>query len=251
MLTLPDVIVPILSPFAMLFTNPTWQKAQLLLVGAILTTGQRTVAAALRVMGRSDQDDYARYHEVLNRAVWSPREASPHPALAAAPEHLDHGDGPLGLRHRRNPGTAPRRQDPGPGASTGTRCAPVATSWSKPAGLRWVSLMWLGQVPLGRTLLGPAGAHGAGTIVPLLSAAGTPAQEDHRLGSADGHAVAPLATPSTHRAGGGQRLRRAGFAPLLPVPARSRSPSSPDCAWTRPRMRQRRPASQVKTADRR
>ena len=57
----------------MLFTNPTWQKAQLLLVGAILTTGQRTVAAALRVMGRSDQREYARYHEVLNRAVWSSR----------------------------------------------------------------------------------------------------------------------------------------------------------------------------------
>ena len=55
MLTLPDVIVPILSPFATLFTNPTWQKAQLLLVGAILTPGQRTVAAALRVMGRSNQ----------------------------------------------------------------------------------------------------------------------------------------------------------------------------------------------------
>ena len=76
MLTLPDAIVSILAPFATVFTNPTWRKAQLLLVGAILTTGQRTVAAALRVMGRSDQDDYARYHEVLNRAVWSPREAA-------------------------------------------------------------------------------------------------------------------------------------------------------------------------------
>ena len=54
-LTLPDAIVPILVPFATLFTNPTWQKAQMLLGGAILTPGQRTVAAALRVMGRSDQ----------------------------------------------------------------------------------------------------------------------------------------------------------------------------------------------------
>ena len=27
-------------------------------------------------MGRSDRDDYARYHEVLNRAVWSPREVA-------------------------------------------------------------------------------------------------------------------------------------------------------------------------------
>ncbi len=31
MLTLPDAIVPILAPFATLFTNPTWQKAQLLI----------------------------------------------------------------------------------------------------------------------------------------------------------------------------------------------------------------------------
>ena len=30
------------------------------MVGAILTPGQRTLAAALRVMGRSDQRDYAR-----------------------------------------------------------------------------------------------------------------------------------------------------------------------------------------------
>ena len=45
MLTLPDAIVPILAPFATLFTHPTWRKAQILLVGAILATGQRTVAA--------------------------------------------------------------------------------------------------------------------------------------------------------------------------------------------------------------
>ena len=48
MLTLPNAIVSILIPFATLFTNPTWRKAQVLLVGAILTPGQRTVAAALR-----------------------------------------------------------------------------------------------------------------------------------------------------------------------------------------------------------
>ena len=76
MLTLPNAIAPILASFATVFTNSTWQKAQLLLVGTILTPGQRTVAAALRVMGRSNQRDYARYHEVLNRAVWSSREAA-------------------------------------------------------------------------------------------------------------------------------------------------------------------------------
>ena len=51
MLTLPDAIVPVLHPFATLFRSPTWLKAQILLVGAILAPGQRTVAAALRVTG--------------------------------------------------------------------------------------------------------------------------------------------------------------------------------------------------------
>ena len=67
MLTLPDAIVPILAPFATLFSNPTWRRAQLLLADAIPAPGQSTVAAALRLMGRSDQSGYARYHEVLNR----------------------------------------------------------------------------------------------------------------------------------------------------------------------------------------
>ena len=94
MLTLPDAIVSLLVPFATLFTSPTWRKAQVLLVGAILTPGQRTVAAALRVMGRSDQRDYARYHEVLNRAVWSSRQAA-RILLVLLLQHLDRGDGPL------------------------------------------------------------------------------------------------------------------------------------------------------------
>ena len=51
MFTLPDAIVTVLIPFAGLFQHRTWCKAQVLLVGAILTPGQRTVAAALRVMG--------------------------------------------------------------------------------------------------------------------------------------------------------------------------------------------------------
>ena len=105
MLTLPDAIVAVLVPFATLFSNPTWRKAQVLLVGAILAPGQRTVAAALRVMGRSDDGDFARYHEVLNRAVWSPRAAAGillvllHPAPGSRRWSPD-------LRRRRNLGAA-------------------------------------------------------------------------------------------------------------------------------------------------
>ena len=51
-------------------------------------------SAALRVMGRSDQRDYAGYHEVLNRAVWSPCEAA-RIVLLLLLQYLDRGDGPL------------------------------------------------------------------------------------------------------------------------------------------------------------
>ena len=145
MLTPPDAIVSILVPFATLFTSPTWRKAQLLLVGAILTPGQRTVAAALRVMGRSDQRDYARYHEVLNRAVWSPRAAA-RILLVLLLQHLDRGDGPLvfgideTLERRRGAQIKGR----------GIYRDAVRSSRSqlvKASGLRWISLMWLGHVP--------------------------------------------------------------------------------------------------------
>ena len=160
MLTLPDAIVALLVPFATLFTSPTWRKAQLLLVGAILTPGQRTVAAALRVMGRRDQRDYARYHEVLNRAVWSSRQAA-RILLVLLLQHLDGGDGPLifGIDE-----TLERRR----GAKIRARAIyrdPVRSSRSqvvKASGLRWISLMWLGHVPW-------AGRHWALPVLTVLA----------------------------------------------------------------------------------
>ena len=219
MLTLPNVIGPLLTRFAMLFTNPTWRKAELLLVGTILTSGQRTVAAALRVMGLSDDRNYARYHEVLNRAVWSPRAAA-RILLMLLLHHLDHGDGPLifgideTLERRR--GAKIRARGIYRDAVRSSRHQLV-----KASGLRWISLMWLGHVPW-------AGRHRGLPVLTVLAPSsryyqrkGRRAQEDHRLGPADGHAAASLATPSLPSVGGGQRLRRAGFAPLLPVSPRS------------------------------
>ena len=95
MLTLPNAIGPVLHPFATLFRNPTWLlEAQIILVGTILAPGQRTVPAALRVVGRTEHRNYARYHEVLNRAVWSPRHAARILMLLLL-QHLDQGAGPL------------------------------------------------------------------------------------------------------------------------------------------------------------
>ena len=160
MLTLPDAIVPLLLPFATLFTNPTWQKAQLLLVGAILTPGQRTVAAALRVMGRSDQHDYARYHEVLNRAVWSSRAVA-RVLLLLLLQHLDRGDAPLvfGIDE-----TLERRRGPRIKARGIYRDAVRSSRHQlvKASGLRWISLMWLGHVPW-------AGRHWALPVLTVLA----------------------------------------------------------------------------------
>ena len=145
MLTLPDAIVAVLVPFATLFQYRTWLKVQVLLVGTILAPGQRTVAAALRVMGLSGDRNYARYHHVLNRAAWSPLQVS-HVLLKLLLQHLDRGDGPLvfGIDE-----TLERRQGPRISALGIYRDA-VRSSRSylvKASGLRWISLMWLGHIP--------------------------------------------------------------------------------------------------------
>jgi len=73
MLNLPPIMIDLLNPFAPCFCGvTTWMKAQVLLLGAILTPGRRVVTEALRVMGLSESRQFAHYHHVLNRAVWSP-----------------------------------------------------------------------------------------------------------------------------------------------------------------------------------
>jgi DDE superfamily endonuclease len=73
---LPDAIIRILAPFAPLFSRRVWCHAQVLLLGAILTPGARTVTAALRVMGLAMEHRFTTYHRVLNRATWSALQAS-------------------------------------------------------------------------------------------------------------------------------------------------------------------------------
>ena len=52
MLNLPRIVIDLLDPFAPCFYGvTTWMKAQILLIGAILTPGKRMVTEALRVMG--------------------------------------------------------------------------------------------------------------------------------------------------------------------------------------------------------
>jgi hypothetical protein len=76
MLSLPIAFRSAIGVFAPVFSRPVWQHGKVLLTGAVLAPGQRTVTAMLRIMGRSAEPKFQMYHRVLNRAVWSPLYAS-------------------------------------------------------------------------------------------------------------------------------------------------------------------------------
>src|SRR6266550_6393168 len=70
---LPKRFLSRLVGFADLFTRPTWSNVLVLLAGAILAPGRRTVSATLRILGRECDPDFCTFHRVLNRAAWSSR----------------------------------------------------------------------------------------------------------------------------------------------------------------------------------
>lgn len=73
---LPDPIIEVLMTFRPLFTAPTWRKLMVLLTGTLLAQGRRTVAAALRYTDNSMAGNWSTFHQVLNRARWSPLAVS-------------------------------------------------------------------------------------------------------------------------------------------------------------------------------
>jgi hypothetical protein len=73
---LPEAIILVLAPFAPLVSDRVWVHAQVILLGAVLTPGPRTVTAALRAMGLAMERHFTNDHRVLNRATWSARQGS-------------------------------------------------------------------------------------------------------------------------------------------------------------------------------
>ena len=146
MLNLPPIMIDLLNPFAPCFHGvTTWMKAQILLIGAILTPGKRGVREALRVMGLGESEQFAQYHQVLNRAVWSPL------ALAQVLLKL------LVKTFMQAETTLVFGIDPTIERRWGRKIAargiyrdPVRSSEShfvKASGLRWISLMLLTPIP--------------------------------------------------------------------------------------------------------
>lgn len=73
---LPQEIIKTIRPFAQVFSERVWDWVQVMVAGAILAPGKRTVTAVLRVMGLKDEKQYQNYHRVLNRAKWSGLQVS-------------------------------------------------------------------------------------------------------------------------------------------------------------------------------
>ena len=142
---LPKEIVRVLRTFEDVFSERVWDWVQVLVVGAILTPGQRTVASVLRVMGLSEERQFQNYHRVLNRACWSSWELSRRLLLMLV-ETFVPGDGPVvvGLDE-----TIERRRG-AKIAAKGIYRDPVRSSKShfvKTSGLRWISMQLLAEVP--------------------------------------------------------------------------------------------------------
>lgn len=76
MASLPIAVQAVILSYAPLFYKRVFQHAQLLLVGAILAHGKRTVSAVLRIMGKGLSAEFQTYHRVLTRARWSALQGS-------------------------------------------------------------------------------------------------------------------------------------------------------------------------------
>src|SRR5919202_1075299 len=141
---LPSRFAAIILAFAPLLLHRSWRHVEVLLIGAILAPGKRTVTSALRITGLSRERRFVNYHRVLNRAVWSPRAASRILLGLLLDAFVPTGPVVLGIDD-----TVERRRGKRI-AAKGIYRDPVRSSdahFVKASGLRWLSLMLLAPVP--------------------------------------------------------------------------------------------------------
>jgi hypothetical protein len=142
---LPARFAVVILTFAPVFLQQrTWRHAELLLIGAILAPGKRTVTSLLRIAGLSRERRFANYHRVLNRVVWNPRAASRILLGLLLDAFAPTGPVVLGIDDM-----VERRRGKRIGAK-GVYRDPVRSSKGhlvKASGLRWLSLMLLVPIP--------------------------------------------------------------------------------------------------------
>ncbi len=69
----PQILRDWLQTLRPYFTAPSWEHVLVLVMGAVLAPGKRTVSACLRMTGRAEAKNFSSYHQLLNRARWDTR----------------------------------------------------------------------------------------------------------------------------------------------------------------------------------
>jgi hypothetical protein len=132
------------APFASAFTAPTLRGVLVLIAGAILAPGRRTVTSALSILGLREIATFTTFHRVLNRNRWSPRDLAGRLLHQLAETFVPAGPVVMAIDE-----TIERRW----GArirARGIYRDPVRSShghFVKASGLRWISLMLLAPIP--------------------------------------------------------------------------------------------------------
>lgn len=144
MLTPPSALMGVIVRFAPLFSKRVFKHVEVLIAGALLAPGKRTVTSALRVCGLSGEEHFQNYHRVLSRACWSGLHASRALLDLLVQTFVASGALVFALDD-----TIERRRGQQIGA-LGIYRDPVRSSHShfvKASGLRWLSLMLTVEVP--------------------------------------------------------------------------------------------------------
>ncbi len=140
----PEVLAAWMRPFRGYFTTAVWRHTLVLVAGALLAPGRRTVTAALRVMGLEQAPGFAVHHRVLSHARWSSRAVGHRLLLLLVAAFVPTGPVVVGIDD-----TIERRW----GAKIKARGIyrdPVRSSrghFVKASGLRWLCVMLLAPVP--------------------------------------------------------------------------------------------------------
>jgi len=142
--SVPEVLAAWMQPFAVYFTTAVWRHVLVLVAGALLAPGRRTVTATLRIMGLDQAPGFAVYHRVLSLGRWSSRAVAHRLLLLLVAAFVPTGPVVVGIDD-----TIERRW----GAKIKARGIyrdPVRSShghFVKASGLRWLCVMLLAPVP--------------------------------------------------------------------------------------------------------
>jgi hypothetical protein len=142
--TVPRSLADWMFPFFSCFTGSIWKHVLVLVTGALLSPGRRTVTAALRVMDLDQTASFAVYHRVLSTASWSARLVAHRLLRLLVAAFVREGPVVIGLDD-----TIERRW----GAKIKARGIyrdPVRSShghFVKASGLRWLCVMLLTPIP--------------------------------------------------------------------------------------------------------